>query len=317
MTEELLRAAELLDASPNYRVLRRLTNRDQYATCQDPAAVKVGIILDTETTGLDSAKDEVIELGILKFEFDPATGYVFRVLDQFSSFRDPGMPIPPEITKLTGITDDMVAGQAIDAEAVNAFIEPAVVVIAHKAEFDRPFAERLWPAFERKAWACSFSQVDWRDQGFEGSGLPYLLMGCGLFHDAHRAIDDCRALLEVLAAALPLAPRPALKVLLDTARKTTFRLAAVNSPFQTKDLLKARGYRWNDGSDGTEKAWWIDLEEEQIEAEVAFLYTEIYRERRQLPLKKLTAFERFSERGVKCAPDLVWKPVPIDEEATA
>jgi DNA polymerase-3 subunit epsilon len=89
-----------------------------------------------------------------------------------------------------------------------------VIVIAHKASFDRKFAERYWPIFERKGWGCSATEVEWRKHGFEGSRLGYLLNGAGLFHQAHRAVDDCHALLEILALELPTAGTSALVVLL-------------------------------------------------------------------------------------------------------
>src|SRR4051794_17157009 len=54
------------------------------------------------------------------------------------------------------------------------------------------FAERYWPIFEHKAWACSATEIEWRKHGFDGSRLGYLLAGAGLFHEAHRAVDDCR-----------------------------------------------------------------------------------------------------------------------------
>ena len=46
-------------------------------------------------------------------------------------------------SRLTGITDAMLAGQRINLDAVEAFIEQADLVIAHNAGFDRPFCERL------------------------------------------------------------------------------------------------------------------------------------------------------------------------------
>jgi DNA polymerase III subunit epsilon len=48
-----------------------------------------------------------------------------------SSLRQPYTPIPPEITTLTGTTDEMVAGKTISLDAVEAFIRPADLVIAH------------------------------------------------------------------------------------------------------------------------------------------------------------------------------------------
>jgi len=233
--------AEALSRSTDYRVLRRLVPRTIF-TPSVGESTKTGILLDTETTGLDPRKDEVIELGMVKFDYLP-DGRVGGVRDVFSSFNEPSVPIPTEVTALTGITDEMVAGQRIDEAAVSAFVEDAVIVIAHNAGFDRKFAERYWPVFERKAWGCSATEVEWRQHGFEGSRLGYLLNGAGFFHQAHRAVDDCHALLEILALELPTTGTPALAVLLAQARKKTMRIWAEQSPFDLKDALKRRDYR--------------------------------------------------------------------------
>jgi hypothetical protein len=42
-------------------------------------------------------------------------------------------------------------------------------VIAHNSGFDRKFAERYWSVFERKAWACSATEIEWRKHGFAGA----------------------------------------------------------------------------------------------------------------------------------------------------
>jgi DNA polymerase-3 subunit epsilon len=146
------------------------------------------------------------------------------------------------VTALTGITNEMVTGQRIDELAVSSFAEDAVVVIARNAGFDRKFAERYWPIFQRKAWGCSATEVEWRKHGFEGSRLGCLLNGAGFFHQAHRAVDDCHALLEILAFELPTTGTSALAVLPGQARKKTIRVWAEQSPFEFKDSLKRRGY---------------------------------------------------------------------------
>ncbi|POH33710.1 hypothetical protein ATY30_01625 [Sinorhizobium americanum] len=58
----------------------------------------------------------------------------------------PSDSIPPEITRLTGISDEMVAGQMIDVGQPGSIIEPADLVIAHTASFGRPFCEAFSPA---------------------------------------------------------------------------------------------------------------------------------------------------------------------------
>jgi DNA polymerase-3 subunit epsilon len=131
----------------------------------------------------------------------------------------------------------------------------------------------------------------------EGSRLGYLLNGAGFFHQAHRAVDDCHALLEILAFELPTIGASALAVLLDQARKKTIWVWAEQSPFDLKDVLKRRGYRWCDGSDGRPRSWYIDVGEDQLGNEIAFLKTEIYLSEVEPRLQTLTALSRFSVRA--------------------
>jgi len=292
---DLAAMAKTLAKSPDYRVLRRLMPRTEFASWEGQAT-KTGILLDVETTGLDTARDEVIELAMVKFTYLP-DDRIARIMDVFSSFHEPQNPIPAEITDLTGITNEMVLGHRIDPEAVAAFAADARIVIAHNANFDRKFAERYWPLFEQKAWACSATEMEWRKHGFDGSRLGYLLAGVGLFHQAHRAIDDCHALVEILASDLPKLNRSALAILLERARRKTMRIWAEQSPFELKDELKKRGYRWNDGADGRPRSWYIDVEEASHASEIEFLRTTIYLRDVQPRIQAMSAINRFSNRA--------------------
>lgn len=287
--------AETLAKSPDYRVLRRLVPRTEFTSCEGQAT-KTGIMLDVETTGLDTARDEIIELAMVKFTY-LSEDRIARITDVFSSFNEPQNPIPAEITDLTGITDELVLGHQIDADAVAAFAEGAGIIIAHNASFDRRFAERYWPLFEHKAWACSATEVEWRKHGFDGSRLGYLLAGVGLFHEAHRAADDCRALVEILASDLPKQNQSALAVLLDRARRKTMRIWAEGAPFDLKDGLKKRGYRWSDGADGRPRSWYIDVDEASEASEIEFLKTTIYLRDVEPRIQAMNAVNRFSNRA--------------------
>jgi DNA polymerase-3 subunit epsilon len=291
VTQALDSIASVLEGTGEYRVLRRV---GPFADCAGPPnePTFIGLILDTETTGVDHARDEVIELGIIKFEYG-ASGRVYRVIETLNQLDQPRKPIPPEITRLTGITDADVAGQRIDDAAVHALAADAAVVIAHNASFDRQMCEGRWPIFTEKNWACSCHQVPWRDEGHEGMKLGYLLTDYGFFHNGHQAIDDCHALLALLAAPLRTSGRLALSCLLEIARKPTVRIWAAGSPIATKDVLKARSYRWS----GQRRCWYIDVEEDRFEIERTFLSQEIFRrEVRDLPADRITARDRFSTR---------------------
>jgi DNA polymerase-3 subunit epsilon len=253
---------------------------------------KLAVIVDTETTGLDHTRDEVIEIGMVAFSYDD-DGRIGDVIGTYNALREPTVPITPEITRLTGITPEMVKGHTIDLDAVEAFIQPAHLVIAHNARFDRPFCERLAHGFSLKAWACSHAEISWSEYGFEGSKLGYLLSQCGWFHQGHRAVEDCHALLEVLAAPLRGNTGCAMTHLLASARRALLRIWAEGSPFDMKDNLKKRGYRWNDGTNGQPKSWFIEIAEDAYEAEMKFLRQEIYRRDVQPFTQRITAFERF------------------------
>ncbi|MDH8555059.1 hypothetical protein QIH37_29375, partial [Klebsiella pneumoniae] len=68
-----------------------------------------------------------------------------------------------------------------------------------------------------------------------------------------------------------------LALLLESARKPTVRIWAEQSPFDLREILKKRKYRWNDGSDGRPKAWYVDVPEANQADELKFLCDEIYR----------------------------------------
>ncbi len=105
------------------------------------------IVFDIETTGLLPSSCFITEIGAVKVKNG-------RVIDTFSTFADPGVHIPEQITNLTGITDEMVKGAPSQEEAVRAFLEFAGdrMLIAHNAGFDTSFirtaCERYGVSFE-------------------------------------------------------------------------------------------------------------------------------------------------------------------------
>jgi DNA polymerase III subunit epsilon len=85
--------------------------------------------------------------------------------------------------------------------------------------------------------------------------------------------------------------------LLEQARKKTIRLWAEQSPFDLKETLKRRGYRWSDGSDGRPRLWYVDVNENKFTEAMAFLKTEIYLREVGPRSQILTAFDCFSVRA--------------------
>lgn len=92
------------------------------------------VAFDIETTGLDAEKDRITEIGAVKI----VRG---EVVERFNTFTNPGIPIPANIVKLTGITDEMVADALEIEQALDQFFEFTgdLPVVAHNAMFDAGF----------------------------------------------------------------------------------------------------------------------------------------------------------------------------------
>ena len=288
-----------LQAHPDYRVLRRLVPVNDHGPA--PQAAEGGgqqpwvLVLDTETTGLSHADDRIIELAMLLVQVDGRTGLPFGPVETFEGFEDPGMPIPEVARQVTGIDDEMVRGHRLDDDRVLAMLGRADLVVAHNAGFDRPFLEARFPAFAGKPWACSFADIDWKSLGAESSRLSALALEQGWFYDAHRALVDCHALLQVLCAGGEDHDTPTgLGRLLLAASQPAYRLRATGAPFESKDALKGRGYRWD--ADG--RVWHRRLDhEEALQDELLWLRSAVYGVRRaQVEVERLDALTRYSAR---------------------
>ena len=287
-----------LETHPDYRVLRRLTPRLHWphtAAASGAPRLRV-VVLDTETTGLDAGKDKIIELAMLRLEVDLASGLPVGEVQVFDELEDPGMPIPPEVQALTGIRDADVAGKRLDAQRVADMLDGVDLVIAHNAGFDRPFCEARFAVFQDIAWACSFADMDWKAQGRSSQKLESLALELGLFYDAHRAEMDCHALLAVLTAPLPKDPAShALATLIAASRQPAYRLSATGAPFEAKDRLKARRYRWN----SEQRLWQTRIGgEAALEAELDWLREQVYGARQaSVALEQTDALVRYSSRS--------------------
>jgi DNA polymerase-3 subunit epsilon len=293
-------AVTALQATGNYRVLRRLDlENDPRLTRRRTGDALIGLCLDTETTGFDCPQDLIIELGLVAFEYDPESGEIARVVDCYSGCEDPGRPLSEEVKLVTGISDDLLRGQRLDDDRVEELARKASLVIAHNASFDRKFVEARFPVFADLPWACTLAQIDWQRELISSRTLEYLLFRYGWFIDAHRAVNDAEGLLGLLLEKLPRTGTPLFRELLARSRETTARISAINAPFDSKDRLKDRGYRWSDGKNGRPKAWWIEISGDSVDEEMAFLAREIYPrgDMSAVELVRITATDRFSLRG--------------------
>lgn len=141
--------------------------------------------------------------------------------------------------------------------------------------------------------ACSMNDIAWKEEGVTSLKLEWIALIFGLFFKAHRALQDCQAVLELLSLLLPVSGRTGFTQLLEAAR----RLWAVNAPYERKDALKRCGYRWSGGEDGRLRAWYREVSEEHMEDEVEWLTSEVYSGRGYwIEITNITAFASYSGR---------------------
>ena len=162
------------------------------------------VAFDLETTGLDKEGDIIIEIGAAVLHNGQLTE------ERFQTFVDPGRMIPPQITNLTSITDDMVRGAPTPTEAVARFLEFAAgrPLVAHNASFDTAFvaAQCRRDGVEfTNPWVDTlilgqYLLPDLKDHKLDTIAAHLQLPG---FHH-HRADDDAATCALALGGMLPL-----------------------------------------------------------------------------------------------------------------
>lgn len=293
-------ALQFLTASDNHSVRRKINfpNPSQIKTSnQKGSIIYRGVYLDTETTGLSHKDDEVIQICMLPFIYaqDPITRNctIIGVYPPYVGFKEPSKPLTQEIIDLTGITMDMLEGQNLDFGKMEAILEKTDFVVAHNAAFDRPFTHDLSNTFSEKKWACSMSNVSWREIGFESLKLTHLASDLGFYFEPHQADKDCLAGLAVLAQTDE-SGESYFHKMITTAEKDSITFRAEYAPFEAKDILKKRGYSWKDGSDGGIKGWETVISIDMADDERAWLSTEVYSGKPKFSEKSKNAITRFT-----------------------
>ncbi|MFJ1269311.1 3'-5' exonuclease [Legionella lytica] len=292
-------ALDALSQHPDFHVLKRVPMRFNNTIPGPASKVFVATVIDLETMGIDATQDEIIEIGLLSFSFSNEEG-VLEIKHSYNELQDPGKPIPPEITKITGIRNEDVLGKTINWNFVLQALNESHVIICHNAQFDRNFLELQTPENIRTKvtslpFGCTIKDIDWKERDYESSKLDYLNWKLGYFYDGHRAINDCWATLNLL-----LHESGAFDELKSNVRKKQTLICAENAPFDKKDLLKNRQYRWSDGTAKLPKCWWKIIDNEVLTEEKTWLDTEIYKQENKsntLPHNTITARNRYSFRA--------------------
>ena len=161
------------------------------------------VVFDIETTGFSPTNNRIIEIGAVKV----CGG---KIVDRFSTFVDPLVPIPFEIEKLTGITDDMVMG----AEQIDVVLPQFLdfcgdcILVAHNAQFDMSF---IMENCDMQGISHDFTYVDTVGiarillPGQKKHTLDAVAKTLGVsLENHHRAVDDAEATAEIFVKLIPM-----------------------------------------------------------------------------------------------------------------
>jgi len=162
-----------------------------------PFKDKTIVVFDLETTGFSPLNDSIIEIGAVKIVNGART-------EAFSSLIDPGIPIPENITKLTGIADRDVAGKPSIGDVMPDFYKfvDGAELVAHNLQFDLGFVgakgKPLGIFFDHPKHDTLYLARK-TFPGLPHYGLGFLVEHFGIeLKSAHRALDDAAATAELL-----------------------------------------------------------------------------------------------------------------------
>lgn len=205
------------------------------------------VVFDTETTGLDPLREELIEIGaVIVSQGD--------IIAQLSLLIKPTKPIPPEAGSVNGITDEMVA-KALPLQEALACFEFFIAdypLVAHNAQFDVAFVQQALGYELPNPTYCTSNMARKmlpRQKRFSLNAL------CRLFdiqnEQAHRASSDAEATARVAIALLAYGMNPPPLRHFAASGKNTYAI---------RETLKQLGFRWA----AEEKLWTISLEESEL-----------------------------------------------------
>ncbi len=210
------------------------------------------LIVDTETTGLNSNEDKCLEVGVILFHLRSRS-----VLSQ-QSFLIPVLSneaeainrIPAEITRINQPWKEGL-------RYLESLIDSVDLMVAHNAAFDRQwFGKDPLPSVS-KPWLCTMEDISWPSKLLlrPRPSVRDLALAYGIpVWNAHRALTDCIYLSEVFMRC------DDLETLILHGLEPR-RLMRANVSYEERHLAREAGFRWNDPVPG---AWTRRLSERQV-----------------------------------------------------
>ena len=202
VVQSFTEASHCLDKNDDFKVIycvegylvddvKKIVEQDKGQNIDAPC-----VVFDIETTGFSAQKDRIIEIGAVKV-------IEGKIVDRYSTFVNPDIPIPYKIENLTHITDDMVMDSPMIDVILPEFLKfcEGCVLVAHNASFDVGFIQTK---AKEQGISTDFTYID--TLGFARVLLPHLskfklnIVAKELnvsLESHHRAVDDAEATAEI------------------------------------------------------------------------------------------------------------------------
>lgn len=214
------------------------------------------ICLDTETSGVDPAKDSVLEVAVVLYDIPHSA-----VVATFASLLYTETNEAEHMNEIPLSLLDKHRTPEMIWQHVEELAEEADLIIAHNAEFDRSFCPKKLQAMK---WVCSMSDIVW-PKGKPGGTMAATALAHGVpVFSAHRALPDVDTMVRTFQA-VSRAGGDVAQMLRD-AMKPKSRIIALVS-YEEKDKAKAAGFKWN----GVAKLWERNMRSEEA-AKLPFKY---------------------------------------------
>ena len=197
---EVYEAAKKAGIKPIYGIEAYVFD-DEFPVMVNPVSLRicdaVYVVTDIETTGLSPESDEIIEIGAVKLHNG-------KIIDRFSALIKPERPIPANITRLTGITNDMLKSAPPLELVISDFMRflSDGIFVAHNAVFDSGFIRR----------DCQKINLQFKNRILDTLALSQIILSTLKNHrldtiakhlnigmgSHHRAVDDANTTAEIL-----------------------------------------------------------------------------------------------------------------------
>lgn len=198
------------------------------------------VFASINTSGIDVSKEFIIELALVRCTYSISRRTVVSVDYYYHEYEDPRFQLSEDVQRYTHVTNQMIKDRSFDESQVRRILADSPLVIAFKPEMVRPFFERRFPIFADLSWGSASVDVPWRELGIKGSRLPYITTDHGYYYDFNSAGEQALTMSYIMYC------RPeALESILNVATMSSYRIELKNFPRESKDKIKALGFRWD------------------------------------------------------------------------